>query len=265
MGGRRRRTQHASDFGRSAIILAMPSVQWNADTWGELHTWDRDGDEWSGMAEHCGQPYGEWKESLVETFVLPYLGSDVDVLEIAPGHGRWTQTIVSVARSVTLVDLNPACIQACRDRFQGLSNVAYYVNDGRSIPTVPDSSVDFVWSFDSFVHMEPDVVDAYLGEFARVLRPGGRFVIHHADKRHWSLSMIPVTGRLALPGRVVQLLAGQGRLKDGGNRSDMSARLFAQLVTHHGLSLERQTDHWGGEGRFTVTKYRDIISIGLKP
>lgn len=242
----------------------MPSVEWNKQAWDQSHGWESDGDEWSGLAAHCEQPYADWKRSLIETFMTPWLGAEVDALEVAPGHGRWTESIVPEARSVVLVDLSPTCIEVCRERFAEATNVTYHVNDGRSLP-VADASIDFVWSFDSFVHIEPDVIDAYLGEFARVLKPSGHFVIHHADRRHWSLKLLPVTLRLGLPGRIVQRLASQGRLRDSGNRSAVSARLFAELAKGHGLSIVQQTPRWGPNGEYTVTKYRDTITVGRKP
>ncbi len=243
----------------------MPSVEWNKQAWDSTHGWESDGDEWSGLAAHCGQPYEAWKKALIDTFMLPNISSESDVLEIAPGHGRWTETLVPAARSVTLVDLSPTCIDVCRERFADAKNVTYHVNDGRSLPMVSDRSIDFAWSFDSFVHIEIDVIDAYLGEFARVLRPGGRFVLHHADKRDWSLSLVPVTRRLGQPGRVVQRVASQGRLRDSGNRANVSAELVARAAEAHGLRIERQTDRWGPSGEFTVTKYRDTITVGALP
>jgi SAM-dependent methyltransferase len=54
------------------------------------------------------------------------------------------------------------------------------VNDGKSIPKVRDNSQDLVFSFDSFVHMHPNVVEDYVKEIFRVLKPGGQAFIHHA-------------------------------------------------------------------------------------
>jgi ubiquinone/menaquinone biosynthesis C-methylase UbiE len=243
----------------------MPSVEWNNQAWDQTHGWASDGDEWSGLAAHCGQPYEAWKQALIDTFMLPNIGPETDVLEIAPGHGRWTQTLIPNARSVTLVDLSASCIEVCQERFADATNVTYHVNDGRSLAMVPDRSIDFVWSFDSFVHIEIDVIDAYLAEWARVLRPGGRFVVHHADKRNWSLSLVPVTRKLGQVGRVVQRVASQGRLRDSGNRSNVSAELMASTAEKHGFRIDRQTDRWGPSGEFTVTKYRDTITAATLP
>jgi SAM-dependent methyltransferase len=47
------------------------------------------------------------------------------------------------------------------------------VSQDGNLPEIPDSSVDWVWSFDTFVHFHPELFDRYLREIARVLRPGG--------------------------------------------------------------------------------------------
>ena len=44
-------------------------------------------------------------------------------------------------------------------------------------------SVDFVFSYGVFVHLEQDVIDAYLAEIHRVLRPDtGRALLQYSDK-----------------------------------------------------------------------------------
>jgi SAM-dependent methyltransferase len=243
---------------------SLPSVAWNRNEWNDLHDWTLEGDEWSDMADYCLQPYSEWKTSLIETFISPYLSGEKDVLEIAPGFGRWTVAMVERARSLTLVDLSPRCIETCRDRFGHYPQVRFLVNDGRSLSGVEDASIDFLVSIDSFVHMESDVVEAYIVEFARVLRPGGRAIIHHADKRAWSLRLVPLTRRMGLPGRLLQQLAGQGRLRDDGNRGAVSRSQVARSALRAGLTVEFQRSTWGDRHQFNVDKYRDCITGMLR-
>ena len=48
---------------------------------------------------------------------------------------------------------------------------------------VTTASVDFAFTFDVFVHVEPEGIGAYLKEIERVLRPGGVAVVHYGDVR----------------------------------------------------------------------------------
>ena len=56
-------------------------------------------------------------------------------------------------RQLHLVDPAAECIEGCRRRFAAESHLTYHVNDGRSLEMIPNQSVDFVFSFDSLVHV----------------------------------------------------------------------------------------------------------------
>jgi ubiquinone/menaquinone biosynthesis C-methylase UbiE len=66
-----------------------------------------------------------------------------NILEIASGYGRWTQFLQTYATCLTLVDIAPRCIDACRSRFRSLQNLTYHVNDGRSLDMIEDESINF--------------------------------------------------------------------------------------------------------------------------
>lgn len=242
----------------------MPTKDWNRSAWTREHVWAEGGDEWSGMAAHCKVAYPEWKQGLIEAFLLPYLGPDRDVVEIAPGHGRWTETIIPRSRSLSLVDINPELLQACKERFADVDSVEYVQTDGSSIP-VPDASADFVWSFDSFVHIDPPDVFAYIRELARVLRPGGYAVIHHADKTDAGLALAPRLKHRGTAGRVAVRVVAQHMLKGDGNRSDLNGRMVAEEAERNGLRIVQQTDRWGPGGRSTVARYHDVITTFHQP
>jgi SAM-dependent methyltransferase len=242
----------------------VPSVEWNRVTWGSTHEWDKDGDEWSGMAMYCGQPYEEWKADLVRTFIDP-VSEGARILEIGPGHGRWTEHLVRRASSLALVDISQSCLDHCRERFAGEPTISYHLTDGCSLGFLDDHSIDFAWSFDAFVHMEGAVIEGYLAELGRVLAPGGAAVIHHADKPKWSLVIAPVAHRMGRPGQIIQRLGVLHRLRDDGHRSDVSAEMVAGWAAAAGLGARAQVSSWGDGGRHTVGKYRDRISVLHKP
>src|SRR5919204_2447169 len=154
----------------------MPSVAENRESWNETYTWERDGDEWS---DPWGGAEAQWHFTL-----LPRIHAFVPtgiLLEIAPGFGRWTRYLRGLCESLVVVDLSERCISACRKRFAAAKHVKYYVNDGFTLPMLPNRSIDFAFSFDSLVHAEADVVDSYLAEVARVLQPEGVAFLHHSN------------------------------------------------------------------------------------
>jgi ubiquinone/menaquinone biosynthesis C-methylase UbiE len=195
--------------------------------------------DWSGRGEEW-TPSAEWKRSLIDEVMLANLKPQTTILEIGPGAGRWTEALQALAHHLILVDLSDRCIELCRRRFEHAQNMEFHVNDGRSLAPIADGSVDGVWSFDVFVHIAPPDVDAYLGEIGRVLRPGGRAVIHHAR-----------AGR-------------EDGAADVGQRSNMTTDQFAGLVAKHGLTLVGQLRSWGPGGEFKLTKKWDLISVLVK-
>ncbi len=155
------------------------TLEANLEVW-ETHDWSEAGDEWT--------PSPEWKQAVLYEFLYEYMPRQGALLEIGPGGGRWTEHLAPLARALTLVDLTPACIGLCRARFADHKHIEYHVNDGRSLPFVPDASIDGIWSFDTFVHIAPPDIHSYVKEFARILKPHGVAVIHHARAGAYSRS-----------------------------------------------------------------------------
>jgi hypothetical protein len=114
------------------------------------------------MVGTVGNVGGAWEHAILPR-IRDHLPTQT-ILEIAPGFGRWTHYLKDYCRELWIVDRIGECIEACRQRFASDSHVHCYLNDGRSLPMIPDASVDFVFSFDSLVYTKRDVVEAYLRE-----------------------------------------------------------------------------------------------------
>lgn len=249
------------------------TIENNLQAWDKRHKWSKDGDEWVGQAKLIRQPYQKWKRSLVETFIQPNIGADKVVLEIAPGHGRWSKEIVDNSKELILVDLSPSCIEHCRNTFTDYSHVTYITNDGTSLPGVEANHVDFVWSYDSFVHMDKDTIAAYLKEIEKVLKPGGRAIIHHAGRKHgflW-LSFLRHWGDrgkrwykwISMEQPADKKLREEG--EGDGWRADVSKRIVANRAASAGLEVEDQLRFWGDDNEFGVPRFGDWITIMRKP
>jgi SAM-dependent methyltransferase len=154
----------------------MASVKDNLSHWGSEYEWPENGDEWS---QRWGDPDTQWRATLLPR-VSSFLGAR-SVLEIAPGYGRWSKYLIDASETYIGVDLAESCVARCRERFKNTSRASFYSNDGRSLPMVTDNSVDFIFSFDSLVHVEEDAIRDYIREFARILAAEGIAFIHHSN------------------------------------------------------------------------------------
>ena len=153
----------------------MPSIDQNLDAWSR-HNWEHGGDEWSAG---WGNVRMQWWGTLFPR-IYPFLPAPT-ILEIAPGHGRFTQFLLGQCRRFVGVDIAENCVEACHRRFAGAAHASFFVNDGRAFPTVHAGSVDFAFSFDSLVHVDPETMRAYCHELRRVLAPDGVAFLHHSN------------------------------------------------------------------------------------
>ncbi len=206
----------------------LENIAKNLEKWDRTFPWSKHGDEWDRQAAFCGIPYSEWKESMVRHLLAPNIRKNSHVLEIAPGHGRWTEYLVELAGHVTVVELSATCLDYCRHRFYNCRNIDYVLTTGDRLPQSAANQIDFVWSYDSFVHMDRTVISAYLGEIRRVLKIGGTAIIYHSNVDD--------------PANHVQDTAP-------GWQSAMSAELMRQLAVDAGLSIVSQFAYWDEENK----------------
>jgi SAM-dependent methyltransferase len=113
-------------------------------------------------------------------FLTPYVTPNTTVLEIGPGGGRWTRYLLA-ARLVYAVDYHQQLLDELAVNFRA-DKLISIKNNGTDLPGVPAESIDFVFSFGVFVHLDLDLIDAYLRSLKSVLKCGGSVVVQYADK-----------------------------------------------------------------------------------
>lgn len=201
----------------------MATIEENRRVWDGSYEWSEAGDEWS--AQFGGT------EALWEFVIYPRVHRFLparSILEIAPGFGRWTQFLKTQCSSLIGIDLAEKCVEHCRSRFAADSHLTFVANDGISLEAVPDDSIDFVFSFDSLVHAEKDVMAAYLRQLARKLKPDGVGFVHHSN-----IGAFP--GRLAFARKCDSVQAALG--KKVLTRDHLSAVLSINLRAARAQSM----------------------------
>lgn len=216
-------------------------VKANMEIWNEKYNWSRKGEEWS---EAWGGSDMEWYATL-----LPRIHSFVPtgtILEIAPGFGRWSKFLVNLCKNLILVDLSEKCIQSCKNRFKEFPNITYHINDGKSLEMIPDESIDFVFSFDSLVHVEQDVIELYLNQLCKKLKKNGVGFIHHSNIGEYK-TYFHIIG--LMPIRIQKYLGKLGMIEkniEHARAYSMTAHKFRKYAEKAGLRIVTQEMiNWG--------------------
>jgi SAM-dependent methyltransferase len=114
------------------------------------------------------------------------LGPGRTTLEIGCGIGRMQVALAPKVGEAHGIDISPNMIAAARRRCAGLSNVFLAVSSGRDLADFPAERFDLVYAVDSFPYIHqagPALVETHFHEAARVLKPGGEFVLLHFSYR----------------------------------------------------------------------------------
>lgn len=116
-----------------------------------------------------------------------------EAVELACGHGRHAAQAAPLAGRLTLVDIFEQNLAACRQRLVGRGNVAFLRGNGQSFQPLADGSVTAIYCYDAMVHFSPAMVQAYLRDAARILKPRGMALFHHSNyaapnEQHYGLN-----------------------------------------------------------------------------
>lgn len=112
---------------------------------------------------------------------------DKTALEIGYGGGRILSAASISFKKVIGVDIHENADVVEREyKRRGIKNHTLIKTDGSSIP-VPDESIDIVYSFIVFQHVEKiEIFKKYISETSRILKPGGIAILYFGRKRFFS-------------------------------------------------------------------------------
>jgi SAM-dependent methyltransferase len=157
----------------------------------------------------------------------PFLGTCDTIVEIGPGGGRWTAVRLPRCRRLVAADTSSAMLALLRRRFAGDARLECVALDGQGLAPVAAASADAVFSFDVFVHLPHWDAFNYLCEIRRVLRPGGKAVVHHGN----------VFSELGWANFLSELPYTVDRHKSFGTFAVMTPELMRGFVERAGLDL----------------------------
>jgi len=178
------------------------------------------------------------------------------VLDFGCGAGRLSQALAEHADEVVGVDVSPPMLDVARKLDRSDGRCRFVLNETSDLAQFAAHSFDLVYSELVLQHLPAPVIDGYLAEFVRVLRPGGVALLQCTTRPLWTFK--GTVWRLA-PGWLVRL--GQRKLLGYPAPMRMTpyapARLRSVVAAHGGAVLATRTvddpeTHWRST-RYVVT------------
>ncbi|MDP9174132.1 MAG: class I SAM-dependent methyltransferase [Planctomycetota bacterium] len=136
------------------------------------------GDEWNDDATQERTR----DEFYFATFADRFLRPKMTALEIGPGGGKWSVRLAPRVKKLIVLDVAQAMLDRTQARLReaNLHNGEFVLGNCKDFRPIPDACVNFIFSYDVFVHLPLEETFAYIQEMNRVLKGGGMGVIHHA-------------------------------------------------------------------------------------
>jgi phospholipid N-methyltransferase len=115
-----------------------------------------------------------------EQYIQPYVNLGHTALEIGPGGGRWTRYLLSFQR-LFVIDPHKELLVELTRKFQ-VPHLVAVQNSGTDLPGIPANSIDFIFSFGVFVHLDVPIIAEYLRSLLTVVKESANIVIQYSDK-----------------------------------------------------------------------------------
>jgi len=112
-------------------------------------------------------------------FVEPYVLNrfDMDIMEIGAGFGRYTRHVLSVAKNIYAVDIS----DISRAFIAKVFTSKVLPMHPNHIHSIPDDSIDLVFSFSTMLHFNRDDMIWYLDRVPSKMKIGSHFILHYMD------------------------------------------------------------------------------------
>lgn len=123
-----------------------------------------------------GAILGNYKK-IKDNFVLSNIDENSVFLEIGSLGGKWTRHFLGPGR-VICADIVEEGFHFIDTHLNEKKNIEFCLISGYDLKEIEDNSVDFIFSMDSLVRSEKEIIQDYILEFKRVLKENGKVCVH---------------------------------------------------------------------------------------
>jgi SAM-dependent methyltransferase len=179
----------------------------------------------------------EWRMSLaslaevIDAWIAPYVREDSVVAEIGVGGGRVAAIVADRVGRLLGFDISQMMLEHAGRALADKPNVHLELLESPRLPADLTESLDFVYSYDVFVHLDLHTMWKYVQEIERVLKPGGRAFLH--------------TTNLTAPGGWARFAAQDRYTLDG--HYFVTPEVVKTLVSHTALAVVKESQPAAGD------------------
>lgn len=127
------------------------------------------GDEWGRKSD---------VEKIVSEYIYPFITKESIIAEIGSGGGRITSKVVNRCKELYCFDISSEMLKKAEAALANYSNVNYILLNQSQFPDSFTEKIDFVYSFDVFVHLDLHTMWKYFNEIRRILKEGCMAFLH---------------------------------------------------------------------------------------
>jgi FkbM family methyltransferase len=154
--------------------------------WAVLSQADKRGGRWD-PDEFLATGHIEIEAQLAALAPSGYPSGRELALDFGCGAGRLTRALAAHFEHVIGIDVSASMVDAATRLNADVGGIEFRVNPSPRLDDVADASVDFVFSHITLQHIPAALAAGYVGEFFRVLAPGGAVVFQFVDDNDESL------------------------------------------------------------------------------
>ncbi len=166
---------------------------WNARAAEDAEYYVRTPDEsGTGFDESGRISYEEEIQPFLDLLLDGKPSAECRMVEIGCGIGRMTRWAAQHFGEVHGLDISQEMLARARDRVRDCPNVTLYLGSGGDLAGLPDAYFDLAFSYIVFQHIPSrEIIEAYVRDAVRVLRPGGAFRFQVSGFSTWEYRRQP--------------------------------------------------------------------------